>query len=148
MDLNFKNSFVRKAADGATTFIWHEPWCGDGSVPKEIFSRIYALEMDKDCKVKDRGKVVNETWIDDWAWLPLYRMLVCFSTMDSKNGFSLTMLPDALWWWDLDIQDWSSFQEWLSWFQSIRLPVMVKSLLEGVFAVAWWSIWRFRNRTD
>ncbi|GJU32731.1 RNA-directed DNA polymerase, eukaryota [Tanacetum coccineum] len=50
-------------------------------------------------------------------------------------------------WWDLDIQDWSSFQEWLSWFQSIRLPVMVKSLLEGVFAVAWWSIWRFRNRT-
>ncbi|GJV50264.1 hypothetical protein Tco_1440476 [Tanacetum coccineum] len=50
-------------------------------------------------------------------------------------------------WWDLDIQDWSSFQEWLSWFQSIRLPVIVKSLLEGVFAVAWWSIWRFRNRT-
>ena len=47
----------------------------------------------------------------------------------------------------LDIQDWCSFQEWLSWFQSIRLPVMVKFLLEGVFAVAWWSIWRFRNRT-
>ncbi|PWA84297.1 Endonuclease/exonuclease/phosphatase [Artemisia annua] len=34
-------------------------------------------------------------------------------------------------WWDLDIQDWCSFQEWLSWFQSIRLPFMVKFLLEG-----------------
>ncbi|GJS20669.1 RNA-directed DNA polymerase, eukaryota, partial [Tanacetum coccineum] len=39
--------------------------------------------------------------------------------------------------WDPDWQDWSSFSEWYSWFSSIRLSSKVKSLLEGVFYVAW-----------
>ncbi|GKA84311.1 RNA-directed DNA polymerase, eukaryota [Tanacetum coccineum] len=50
-------------------------------------------------------------------------------------------------WWDLDWQNWSSFSEWFAWFNSIRLSSKVKSLLEGVFYVAWWFIWRMRNRT-
>nr|GFC11805.1 RNA-directed DNA polymerase, eukaryota [Tanacetum cinerariifolium] len=50
-------------------------------------------------------------------------------------------------WWNLDWQDWCSFSEWSSWFSSIRLPVKVKSLLEGVFYVAWLFIWGLRNRT-
>nr|GEV36798.1 RNA-directed DNA polymerase, eukaryota [Tanacetum cinerariifolium] len=33
------------------------------------------------------------------------------------------------------------------WFSLIRLSSKVKALLEGVFCVAWWSIWGFRNRT-
>ncbi|GJY67846.1 RNA-directed DNA polymerase, eukaryota [Tanacetum coccineum] len=49
-------------------------------------------------------------------------------------------------WWNLDWHCWSSFSEWFIWFSSIRLPTKVKSLLEGVFYVAWWSIWRMRNR--
>nr|GEX60058.1 RNA-directed DNA polymerase, eukaryota [Tanacetum cinerariifolium] len=48
-------------------------------------------------------------------------------------------------WWNLDSQGWSSFQEWKTWFLSIRLPAKKKDMLEGVFYVAWWSIWRFRN---
>nr|GFB04939.1 RNA-directed DNA polymerase, eukaryota [Tanacetum cinerariifolium] len=43
--------------------------------------------------------------------------------------------------------DLSSFSDWHSWFSSIRLPINVKSMLEGVFCVAWWVIWLFRNRT-
>ena len=50
-------------------------------------------------------------------------------------------------WWDLDWQSSTSFPEWLSWFSSIRLSSKVKNMLEGVFWVAWWSIWMFRNRT-
>ncbi|GJZ64388.1 RNA-directed DNA polymerase, eukaryota [Tanacetum coccineum] len=50
-------------------------------------------------------------------------------------------------WWDLDWQFWTSFLEWQSWFSSIRLSSKVKNMLEGVFCVAWWSIWMFRNRT-
>nr|GEZ23859.1 RNA-directed DNA polymerase, eukaryota [Tanacetum cinerariifolium] len=50
-------------------------------------------------------------------------------------------------WWDLDPSGWSSFQEWYSWFLSIRLSSKVKSLLKGTFFVAWWSIWRFKNHT-
>nr|GEY11655.1 RNA-directed DNA polymerase, eukaryota [Tanacetum cinerariifolium] len=48
-------------------------------------------------------------------------------------------------WWNFDWQSWSSFTEWHSWLHSIRLPIKVKSLLEGVFFVAWWSIWGLRN---
>nr|GEX21911.1 RNA-directed DNA polymerase, eukaryota [Tanacetum cinerariifolium] len=50
-------------------------------------------------------------------------------------------------WWELDLHNWSSFQEWHDWFSSIRLSSTIKSLLEGVFSVGWWSIWRFRNCT-
>ena len=48
-------------------------------------------------------------------------------------------------WWDLDYQLWSSFSEWETWLSSIRLTVHIKSILEGVFYVSWWSIWGFRN---
>nr|GEW57096.1 RNA-directed DNA polymerase, eukaryota [Tanacetum cinerariifolium] len=44
-------------------------------------------------------------------------------------------------------EDLSSFSDWHSWFSSIRLPINVKSMLEGVFCVAWWVIWVLRNRT-
>ena len=50
-------------------------------------------------------------------------------------------------WWDLSSNGWSSFQEWQSWLLSIRFSSKLKSLLEGVFYVAWWFIWRFRNRS-
>ncbi|GKA29440.1 RNA-directed DNA polymerase, eukaryota, partial [Tanacetum coccineum] len=49
-------------------------------------------------------------------------------------------------WWELDWHQWSSFSEWLEWFSNIRLSSKVKSLLEGVFMVAWWTLWGFRNR--
>ncbi|GJY78973.1 RNA-directed DNA polymerase, eukaryota [Tanacetum coccineum] len=49
-------------------------------------------------------------------------------------------------WWDLDWQTWSSFSTWDAWFSSIRLALNNKKLLEGVFYVAWWSIWVFQNR--
>ncbi|GKE73167.1 RNA-directed DNA polymerase, eukaryota, reverse transcriptase zinc-binding domain protein, partial [Tanacetum coccineum] len=40
----------------------------DGSVLKDKFPRLYALEMNKDCKAKERGQVVNKTWIGEWVW--------------------------------------------------------------------------------
>nr|GEU69427.1 RNA-directed DNA polymerase, eukaryota [Tanacetum cinerariifolium] len=47
----------------------------------------------------------------------------------------------------LDSPDLSSFSEWYSWFSSVRLSSKVKDILEGVFYIAWWSVWGFRNRT-
>nr|GEX84117.1 RNA-directed DNA polymerase, eukaryota [Tanacetum cinerariifolium] len=49
-------------------------------------------------------------------------------------------------WWDLEWLQWDSFSDWNLWFSTIHLKSKVKSLLEGVFNVAWWSIWVFRNR--
>ncbi|PWA89445.1 Endonuclease/exonuclease/phosphatase [Artemisia annua] len=64
-----------------------------------------------------------------------------------RCNLSRAVLRRVCRWWDLDWQDWSSFSEWYSWFSSIRFPSNVKSLLEGVFFVTWWSIWGLRNRT-
>nr|GEU85869.1 RNA-directed DNA polymerase, eukaryota [Tanacetum cinerariifolium] len=48
-------------------------------------------------------------------------------------------------WWNLVPQGWTSFLEWQSWFLSLRSTSRNKDLLEGMFYVAWWFIWRFRN---
>nr|GEY30238.1 B3 domain-containing protein, DNA-binding pseudobarrel domain protein [Tanacetum cinerariifolium] len=45
-----------------------------------------------------------------------------------------------------DPSDWNTFQKWYGWFFSIRFSSKSKSLLEGTFFVAWWNIWRIRNR--
>nr|GEU53737.1 RNA-directed DNA polymerase, eukaryota, reverse transcriptase zinc-binding domain protein [Tanacetum cinerariifolium] len=37
--------------------------------------------------------------------------------------------------------------EWQAWLLSIRFSSKVKTMLEGVFFVAWWYIWSFRNRS-
>nr|GEX65397.1 retrovirus-related Pol polyprotein from transposon TNT 1-94 [Tanacetum cinerariifolium] len=50
-------------------------------------------------------------------------------------------------WWELDWQALESFSDLNYWFYLIRLSSKVKALLEGVFCVAWWSMWGFRNRT-
>ncbi|GKC77289.1 RNA-directed DNA polymerase, eukaryota [Tanacetum coccineum] len=49
-------------------------------------------------------------------------------------------------WWDLDGQEICSFSDWDAWFLSFRLSSRLKSILEGVFYVAWWRIWRLRNQ--
>nr|GEW26993.1 RNA-directed DNA polymerase, eukaryota [Tanacetum cinerariifolium] len=49
-------------------------------------------------------------------------------------------------WWDIDWQSWSSFHTWYGWFSSIKIAPNNKKILKGVFYVAWWSIWVFRNR--
>nr|GEX87758.1 RNA-directed DNA polymerase, eukaryota [Tanacetum cinerariifolium] len=48
-------------------------------------------------------------------------------------------------WWNLDMFSFSSYAEWLVWFNSIRLVSKLKVILEGVFYVMWWSLWNFWN---
>ena len=49
-------------------------------------------------------------------------------------------------WWELDIHECMSYADWLSWFNALRLCKRRKSVLEGVFYVMWWVIWKFRNQ--
>nr|GEY44652.1 RNA-directed DNA polymerase, eukaryota [Tanacetum cinerariifolium] len=50
-------------------------------------------------------------------------------------------------WWDLDWHDLLSFSDWNAWFSAIRLPSRIKLILEGVFYVAWWHLWVYRNQS-
>ncbi|GJZ21920.1 RNA-directed DNA polymerase, eukaryota [Tanacetum coccineum] len=49
-------------------------------------------------------------------------------------------------WWELEIPEFISYEDWLAWFISIRLSKGFKDVLEGVFYVIWWVIWKFRNQ--
>ncbi|GJU33567.1 RNA-directed DNA polymerase, eukaryota [Tanacetum coccineum] len=49
-------------------------------------------------------------------------------------------------WWELDVSSFHSYNEWISWLSSIRLPKLLKVFLEGSCYVMWWLVWKFRNR--
>ncbi|GKD40196.1 RNA-directed DNA polymerase, eukaryota, partial [Tanacetum coccineum] len=64
-----------------------------------------------------------------------------------RCSFAQEILHRVCRWWEQEYQNWASFSEWEAWFSFTRLPAIVKSLMEGVFYVSWWFIWRFRNRS-
>nr|GEW46120.1 RNA-directed DNA polymerase, eukaryota [Tanacetum cinerariifolium] len=49
-------------------------------------------------------------------------------------------------WWELDIPEFHSYEDWLAWLTSLRLSKRLKEMLEGVFYVMWCVIWKFRNQ--
>ncbi|GJT74421.1 RNA-directed DNA polymerase, eukaryota [Tanacetum coccineum] len=63
---NYNSSFVSKNCRWGKHFI--DRWCNDGSRLKDKFPMLFALESFKDCKVKDRGQVINGSWVGSWDW--------------------------------------------------------------------------------
>ncbi|PWA64810.1 reverse transcriptase domain, Reverse transcriptase zinc-binding domain protein [Artemisia annua] len=49
-------------------------------------------------------------------------------------------------WWDLEVNIFNSYGDWLIWFNNTRLPLKLKEILEGTYYVMWWAIWHFRNQ--
>ncbi|GJX98096.1 RNA-directed DNA polymerase, eukaryota [Tanacetum coccineum] len=49
-------------------------------------------------------------------------------------------------WWNLVWIPLDSYISWLSWIKALRMNSRSKSVLEGVFYTAWWSIWSYRNQ--
>ncbi|GKC90487.1 RNA-directed DNA polymerase, eukaryota [Tanacetum coccineum] len=45
-------------------------------------------------------------------------------------------------WWEFDCPDLFSYDDWLEWFHTLRLLKGFKDILEGVFYVMWWVIWK------
>nr|GEZ74686.1 RNA-directed DNA polymerase, eukaryota [Tanacetum cinerariifolium] len=50
-------------------------------------------------------------------------------------------------WWSLADVELESYEDWVIWFDHIRLPSKNKKMLEGVFYVMWWLLWSFCNKT-
>ncbi|GJS13659.1 RNA-directed DNA polymerase, eukaryota, reverse transcriptase zinc-binding domain protein [Tanacetum coccineum] len=48
-------------------------------------------------------------------------------------------------WWELEIQAINSYEEWVVWMVNIRLRSNSKSAFEGIWYIAWWTIWNVRN---
>ncbi|GKA10930.1 RNA-directed DNA polymerase, eukaryota, reverse transcriptase zinc-binding domain protein [Tanacetum coccineum] len=50
-------------------------------------------------------------------------------------------------WWDVNLMEVSSYEEWLDWLLKLRLHYKYKQLLERVCYIMWWLIWIFRNKS-
>ncbi|GJW47023.1 RNA-directed DNA polymerase, eukaryota [Tanacetum coccineum] len=49
-------------------------------------------------------------------------------------------------WCEMEIPFFDSYEDWLNWFVSLRFSKAFKDMLEGIFFVMWWEIWKFRNQ--
>ncbi|GKB28399.1 RNA-directed DNA polymerase, eukaryota [Tanacetum coccineum] len=49
-------------------------------------------------------------------------------------------------WCEMEIPVFDSYKYWLNWFISLRFSKAFKDMLEGIFFVMWWEIWKFRNQ--
>ncbi|GJZ79423.1 putative RNA-directed DNA polymerase, partial [Tanacetum coccineum] len=47
---SFKHSFYLKVSNGRNVSFWHDPWCGNGLCLKNLFPRLFALDVYQDCK--------------------------------------------------------------------------------------------------
>nr|GEV15434.1 RNA-directed DNA polymerase, eukaryota [Tanacetum cinerariifolium] len=50
-------------------------------------------------------------------------------------------------WWEFDCSDLFSYDDWLEWFHTLCFLKGFKDILEDVFYVKWWVIWKYRNQT-
>nr|GEZ10758.1 RNA-directed DNA polymerase, eukaryota, reverse transcriptase zinc-binding domain protein [Tanacetum cinerariifolium] len=49
-------------------------------------------------------------------------------------------------WWDISYVEIDSYEDWMGWLVSLRMPAKIKLMFEGVFYELWWIIWRHRNK--
>nr|GEW22974.1 RNA-directed DNA polymerase, eukaryota [Tanacetum cinerariifolium] len=141
---DFTVSSARKAIDnhilpkGTTKTRWIK------EVPIKI--NIHAWKVKNDCfptrfNMSRRGMDIDSTLC------PL-----CNSMAESSRHlfFSCNFIRDIMLkinrWWEVDHREIDSYDEWLEWLASIRLPMKVKKVFQGICVIVWWYIWNWRNK--
>nr|GEW45804.1 RNA-directed DNA polymerase, eukaryota [Tanacetum cinerariifolium] len=77
---------------------------------------------------------------------------VCHSAGESSSHLFFScnvahlLIQKVARWWESDVADLFSYDDWLTGLSGLRLAKGTKSILEGVFYVMWWVIWKFRNQ--
>ncbi|GJS72292.1 RNA-directed DNA polymerase, eukaryota [Tanacetum coccineum] len=49
-------------------------------------------------------------------------------------------------WWELEIYDFATYDEWIFWLTNLRVSKGFKNVFEGVCYTTWWVIWKFLNQ--
>ncbi|GKE28314.1 RNA-directed DNA polymerase, eukaryota, reverse transcriptase zinc-binding domain protein, partial [Tanacetum coccineum] len=76
---------------------------------------------------------------------------ICLEDLETVNhsffncGLAKDMWASLAKWWELDISVCDNIAEWFVWLDSLRIPLKVRLILEGVGGTLMWSIWNFRN---
>ncbi|GJW81523.1 putative reverse transcriptase domain-containing protein [Tanacetum coccineum] len=74
----------------------------DGTYLLDIYTRLYALEMSKECRVIDHWFVVNGVWCRSWSWRtpPRGRVLDDLTSLIYRLGnFTLSSSGHDKWYW-------------------------------------------------
>ncbi|GJV20013.1 RNA-directed DNA polymerase, eukaryota, reverse transcriptase zinc-binding domain protein [Tanacetum coccineum] len=76
---------------------------------------------------------------------------ICLEDLETVNhsffncGLAKDMWASLAKWWELDIPVCDNIAEWFVWLDSLRIPLKVRLILEGVGGTLMWSIWNFHN---
>ncbi|GJT16791.1 hypothetical protein Tco_0875497 [Tanacetum coccineum] len=163
----------KKIGNGSNTSFWKDRWRGEQRL-KEVFPRIYALEVNKHISVAfkfeqtslssslrrmPRSGIESEQWdhlLDSLEGVMLKSLggKVVVGDLNGWGNLSVVRRRSVVRaifrrvciWWDVSYMELDSFDEWISWITNLRLPSNHKRLLEGVCYGLWWFIWAFWNK--
>nr|GFA26648.1 RNA-directed DNA polymerase, eukaryota, reverse transcriptase zinc-binding domain protein [Tanacetum cinerariifolium] len=111
-----------------------DKWCEDDTCLKDRFARLYALELNQDCFIKGRWRLVNGSWSSNWDWRapPRGRSLAEFSSLLSIiGGVNLDGNGDDKWSWDKDASDLLRLRLlWVVRYSSVRSQYRATSYVE------------------
>nr|GEY41812.1 RNA-directed DNA polymerase, eukaryota [Tanacetum cinerariifolium] len=143
-DGNFRVKDIRNSIDDLILPSWSEPTRWMKFIPIKI--NIFVWRARRDC-LPPKANLIRKGVSMEFIDCP-----ICDSHVEDVHhilfqcDLAQAVLRRICRRWDLDWKFWSSFSNWNTWFANIKLASNNKRLLEGVFYVAWWFIWVFRNR--
>nr|GEV49060.1 TMV resistance protein N-like [Tanacetum cinerariifolium] len=107
--IDLPSFIIPKFSNGVNTSFWDVAWHGDVAF-KALVPRLYALETMKNIDVASKSS---------------YGRHLFFSC-----HFISELMRKINRWWDMDYIKINSFEEWLEWVSSIRLPLKQKQIFE------------------
>ncbi|GJY68736.1 RNA-directed DNA polymerase, eukaryota, reverse transcriptase zinc-binding domain protein [Tanacetum coccineum] len=131
----FLNSFQLKVFNGSSTLFWKDPWCGIRVRLKDLFPRLYALDIFQDCKVKGRWGLIDGVWGGNWSWrlAPRGRAIRHLNTLISLIGnYALDNSRDDSWSWNGDVSGIFKVKTLATSASLNRLPSQLNSISRGV----------------
>ncbi|GJW84460.1 hypothetical protein Tco_0157605 [Tanacetum coccineum] len=159
--INLHAHLRKKVGNGVHTLFWEDTWITD--IPlSQTYPQLYALENKKHItvaeKLSEASLIVSfrrapRGGMEEEQFLRLVDLVASVILSNSNDRWVLAgescshilfscSMARLLWrkparWWDFNIPEFSSYEDWIAWFNSIRISKVFKDVLEGLFYVMW-----------
>ncbi|GJV44852.1 hypothetical protein Tco_1429388 [Tanacetum coccineum] len=100
-----KFSFELKVSNGCSALFLKDIRHADAALLMNHFPRLYALDLNQECFIKDCWRLVNGSWADNWEWKapPRGRSFAELSSiLPISGGIYLDMNGDDKWTWKMN----------------------------------------------
>ncbi|GJY96341.1 hypothetical protein Tco_0513251 [Tanacetum coccineum] len=126
--------FVKKKIGNVeNSLFWKEVWKGDVTF-KSLYPRVYALETSKNITVAH--KLAHDNMGFSLRRNPR-------GGMESSSSGEFYVASVRRFIDDHILPEVALFEEWMAWMSIIHYHGTRKEVLEGVFYIIWWIIWKF-----